>query len=403
MFCSSSSSLNAYCDSKQSLAKTILKHHLLPQAFMIIYLFFQLSLAKFCLPEDGTTNPCPIQERVCAQTRGKVQLEFNDYCQACADLQIYTYEFGECSLTQQNDEIPWISYDRGTITAFVISISLFYLNLIWSLLVPFVGYQSHIIRLTTSTMYLYPDLRYNPKQLGLASQRVYRVVKAGSKMALTYLINSSQPIEEKHLASAIELRDAFQKNAGLYIKFGQILASLDFIIPEQYRKTFEVMCIQNNETPAQMIQQQLKDGYGDPEKIFKKWNPVPISSASIAQVHKAVLMDGREVAVKIQHPWLKEQMEGDIRLIEIFVDVAERIFPGFKYKWLAEELRVNLPKELDFQLEIKNAQKIKYELRNFKDIKIPDIYKEFCNDRIICMEFIYGDSSIGCTFKTFVV
>lgn len=48
-------------------------------------------------------------------------------------------------------------------------------------------------------------------------------------------------------------------------------------------------------------------------------------------------------------------MEGDIRLIEIFVDVAERIFPGFKYKWLAEELRVNLPKELDFQLEIKNA------------------------------------------------
>jgi predicted unusual protein kinase regulating ubiquinone biosynthesis (AarF/ABC1/UbiB family) len=52
-------------------------------------------------------------------------------------------------------------------------------------------------------------------------------------------------------------------------------------------------------------------------------------------------------------------MEGDTKLIELFVDIAERIFVGFKYKWLAEELRVNLPKELDFKGEVRNAKEVK--------------------------------------------
>lgn len=64
-------------------------------------------------------------------------------------------------------------------------------------------------------------------------------------------------------------------------------------------------------------------------------------------------------------------MEGDIRLIEVFVDVAERIFIGFKYKWLAEELRENLPKELDFKGEISNAIMIKKMLHKFRDIYVP--------------------------------
>lgn len=83
-------------------------------------------------------------------------------------------------------------------------------------------------------------------------------------------------------------------------------------------------------------------------------------------------------------------MEGDIKLIELFVDVAERIFVGFKYKWLAEELRVNLPKELDFQMEVENAIAIKQIMKPFPNIYIPKMYKEHCSDRIICMEYIRG-------------
>ncbi|CAD8167181.1 unnamed protein product [Paramecium pentaurelia] len=247
------------------------------------------------------------------------------------------------------------------------------------------------ITLAGSTVYLYPEFRTNPAQFWLAFQRVYRVVKAGTNMALAYLTQPDQPMDDKHYYGALQLRQAFQQNKGLYIKFGQILGSLDIIIPEPYRATFEVMCTQNIETPFDDIERQIQLSTGKKiEELFQTFSKKPISSASIAQVHQAFLKDGREVAVKIQHPWLKEQIDGDVKLISLFTDVAEFIFKGFKYKWLAEELQVNLPKELDFHGEINNAKRIKEILKPFPDIYIPKVYEEYCNDRIIVMEFIHG-------------
>lgn len=89
-----------------------------------------------------------------------------------------------------------------------------------------VGVLVPTLTLSGATLYLYPELRYNPKQFELAFMRVYRVIKAGTKMAYIYVSKPYQPMEEKHLQAAEELRFAFQRNTGLYIKFGQILASV---------------------------------------------------------------------------------------------------------------------------------------------------------------------------------
>lgn len=75
-------------------------------------------------------------------------------------------------------------------------------------------------------------------------------------------------------------------------------------------------------------------------------------------------------------------MDGDIFLVEKFVDLGERIFEGFKYKWFGEELRENLPKELDFASEVRNAKKTQKLLKNIKNVKVPHIYDSLSNVRV---------------------
>jgi len=89
-------------------------------------------------------------------------------------------------------------------------------------------------------------------------------------------------------------------------------------------------------------------------QMFLTFEEKPIASASIAQVHRARLLTGEEVAVKVQHPELIENTRFDLSLLSGFVELAEWMFPQFEYRWLAEELAKNLPKELNFTLEASN-------------------------------------------------
>lgn len=83
-----------------------------------------------------------------------------------------------------------------------------------------------------------------------------------------------------------------------------------------------------------------------------------MGTASLAQVHKAVLYDGREVAVKVQHPYVKKSTISDLHTMEVLVNIVAWAFPDFKFQWLVDETKRNVPKELDFTVEGKNAEKI---------------------------------------------
>ena len=72
-------------------------------------------------------------------------------------------------------------------------------------------------------------------------------------------------------------------------------------------------------------------------QIFKSFNQTPVASASLAQVHEAYLSSGEKVAVKVWHPWIREQCLGDIKLVRFGIELAYKLFPTFNYRWLAEE------------------------------------------------------------------
>merc|ERR1712137_334551 len=106
--------------------------------------------------------------------------------------------------------------------------------------------------------------------------------------------------------------------------------------------------------------------------LFQSFDDKPLGAASLAQVHKAVLKDGKEVAVKIQHKTVKQHAYQDAKVIELFVKMATKMFPEFQFQWLVDQIKANLPLELDFLNEGRNCEKMGDVLTNFNGIKVPE-------------------------------
>ncbi|XP_013372637.1 PREDICTED: uncharacterized aarF domain-containing protein kinase 1 isoform X3 [Chinchilla lanigera] len=124
--------------------------------------------------------------------------------------------------------------------------------------------------------------------------------------------------------------------------------------------------------------------------LFLSFDDTPLGAASLAQVHKAVLRDGRTVAVKVQHPKVQAQSSKDILLMEVLVLAVKQLFPEFEFMWLVDEAKKNLPLELDFLNEGRNAEKVAQMLKHFDFLKVPQIYWELSTKRVLLMEFVEG-------------
>ena len=110
-------------------------------------------------------------------------------------------------------------------------------------------------------------------------------------------------MSDKHLRASAFLRDALDKNGGIYVKFGQLIATLDVIVPDQYRQTLGALTRGGRNRSFKSVKKTIEEDYQGLklDQIFESFDEKPVSSASIAQVHRAVLKNGQEVAVKVQH------------------------------------------------------------------------------------------------------
>lgn len=127
-----------------------------------------------------------------------------------------------------------------------------------------------------------------------------------------------------------------------------------------------------------------------PEEIFDSFSDLPIGTASLAQVHKATLKDGTVVAVKVQHPYVRGNSKVDMKTMELGCKILGWVFPDFKMQWLVDESKKNLPIELDFLNEGRNAEKVAGLFKSYKWLKVPKIYWEHSSDRVLVMEYVEG-------------
>ncbi|XP_016125187.1 aarF domain-containing protein kinase 1 isoform X1 [Sinocyclocheilus grahami] len=194
-----------------------------------------------------------------------------------------------------------------------------------------------------------------------------------------------------HRRSAERLRDLCCANRGTFIKVGQHLGSLDYLLPEEYTSTLKVLHSRAPQSSMEEIRQVIREDLGQElSDLFIQFEEKPQGAASLAQVHKAVLPDGRTVAVKVQHPKVQRQSSKDIVVMEFLLQVVHWLFPDVAFMWLVEEAKKNMPLELDFLNEGRNAEKIADMLKQFMFLKIPKIHWDLSTKRILTMDFAEG-------------
>ncbi|XP_047938456.1 putative ABC1 protein At2g40090 [Salvia hispanica] len=202
---------------------------------------------------------------------------------------------------------------------------------------------------------------------------------------------------EVHSRSALKLQELCFRNGGIYIKLGQHISQLEYLVPDEYVQVMRHSML--NKCPVSSYEQVLKvfkkELGGAPDEIFDEFDPVPIASASLAQVHIARTHDGQQVAVKVQHTHMTDTAEADYATVELIVNVLHRLFPSFDYRWLVDEMRESLPKELDFSNEAKNSIKCMENFRRFSPhiaeyVYAPKVYWNLSTSKLLVMEFIDG-------------
>jgi len=201
----------------------------------------------------------------------------------------------------------------------------------------------------------------------------------------------AQALSQCHLRSANVLLKLCQANGGCFIKVGQHIGALDYLLPEEYVDTMKVLHNRAPKMPMRDVFKVIREDLGsDPDELFRDFVEEPLGTASLAQVHKAKLQDGREVAVKVQHRFVKNHSFVDIYTMDFLVHTVKFFFPQFEFMWLAEEMRKNLPLELSFIQEGKNSEKIAQLLGHHKWLVIPKISWKHSTERVLVMEYCKG-------------
>ena len=209
-----------------------------------------------------------------------------------------------------------------------------------------------------------------------------------------------------HRKAAQRILELCRVNGGVYIKLGQHLANLDYLIPREYIEVLSSLFDDAPQSSIDDVHQVILEDFPHIQTIpelFDDFDPVPIASASLAQVHVAYdKHTHRKLAVKVQHRGLRESSQGDILAVTTVVNLLDTVFEEFTFGWIADEMAPQLPKELDFQQEGKNSERAAVNLHNVFgthgngnvtntiDVCIPKVLWETTSSRVLTMEFEEG-------------
>ncbi|KAI8832661.1 ABC1 family-domain-containing protein [Chytriomyces cf. hyalinus JEL632] len=228
-----------------------------------------------------------------------------------------------------------------------------------------------------------------------ATTRTLRTAKAGALVALDYKLNfvpGSFDAVHKHAADVI--LDTCKKNNGLYIKFAQQIATFSAILPPQWHE-FRTLYDQAPSVSYAKVVEVIKQELGShPDELFDSFEETPIASASIAQVHRArVKGTGELVAVKVQKPEVKVQVEMDLFAFRVVVSVLERLF-DLPMSWTVKTIEHHLRQELDFVRECRNAEKAAECIQQVPSlaasVHVPKVYWNLTTSRVMTAEWIDG-------------
>ncbi|CAN9256390.1 unnamed protein product [Alternaria alternata] len=202
----------------------------------------------------------------------------------------------------------------------------------------------------------------------------------------------NEQLKACHLRCAKRTLHTLEKNGSIFIKLGQHLSSMNYLLPNEWCDTFIPLQDKCPVSSFESIQDMCRRDTGlELSDFFSEFEEQPIGAASLAQVHRATVREtGQKVAVKVQHPALDEWAKLDLALTSFSFTTLKRWFPEYDLTWLSDEMQLSLPQELDFALEGKNAMRAREYFSHVRDVPVVIPKVLWAKRRLLVMEYVSG-------------
>ena len=190
------------------------------------------------------------------------------------------------------------------------------------------------------------------------------------------------------------LREVLDELGPTFVKFGQLLSTRPDVVPPDI--VVELRALQDDVRPFPFEQAErvIEEELGNTlERLFLDFDPTPVAAASIGQVHRATLPNGRRVAVKVQRPGAPRQIEADLGLLDQAARLARERIRAFDFvdtRQLVDEFARTMRKELDYRLEGRNAQTFHRNFAGNPHVRVPKVYWQYTRARVLTLEWIDG-------------
>jgi len=208
---------------------------------------------------------------------------------------------------------------------------------------------------------------------------------------------SKEKLEQRHLETAMKMVGALGQMKGAAMKLGQFASFIDTeFLPPEYAEIYqEQLAKLRTDAPAmpwEKVVRVLEEEYeGEPlSELFADFEEEAFAAASIGQVHRAELIDGRRVAVKIQYPGIAEALDADLRNMGTIVRLARALAPGLDAKAIASEIRERMMEELDYEYEAQNQRSFARAYRDHPFIYVPEVITRLSRRRVLVTELVEG-------------
>ena len=208
--------------------------------------------------------------------------------------------------------------------------------------------------------------------------------------------DAAAELDKRHLETAEKMVDALGQLKGAAMKIGQLASFIDTeFLPPEYRELYQekLADLRTSAPPMEWkkVRNVLEDEWDEaPEELFEDFEHDAAAAASIGQVHRATLPDGRKVAVKIQYPGVAKALRADMQNAGMLMRLAKALAPGLDAKAAAEELKARVLEELDYEYEAQNQRTFSRAYRGHPFIYVPDVVTRLSRSRVLVSEWVDG-------------
>jgi len=200
----------------------------------------------------------------------------------------------------------------------------------------------------------------------------------------------------RQMEAAEQIFEVLGQMKGAAMKVGQVASFMDTgAFPPEFQERIQAKLAELRDAaprvPFKRMRKLIEDGLGEPlDEVFAEFDDQAVAAASIGQVYRARLHDGREVAVKVQYPGVAQAVRADLQNLGLIMRVAKRMAPGMDAKAMTREIRERLTDELDYEHEAQQHRAFARSWRGHPFIYVPPVITELCSEHVLVSEWVEG-------------